>query len=115
MSELLDIHLKADLPNGEEELVGQYRSTIVPHIGEQVLLNLHAGTGNRDGSPLQYSRDARFMVVNVTHIVFNHMQTEEWQIPWSLGKPSDFVEVEVVPQDEDARAYLARLAVPNKK
>jgi hypothetical protein len=103
-SNMMDIYLHAVAPGGQLVDVGEYRTPVVPRIGEEIRLVLHYLGGDPP-----YPRDSLFRVVNVRYKANNLMQTEDWMTPFSRDCASESVSVEVSSVDQAARDYLIRL------
>lgn len=102
----MNIYLDATLPDGTRTEVGLYASPVTPCVDEKITLRLHRG----ETSP--YAPVVIFRVVEVCHEAKNLMQREEWMAIPARDFESSCVTIEVRPDDDAAREYLARLVTP---
>lgn len=105
----MDIYLEAF--NKQETVIleiGAYHSSVVPRIGEKILVRLTSHSEPPYPSPIL------FVVTDVFYTVDNTMQTEDWQYPYPFGSQSVSVTVRVKPpttaEGEAAQNYINRLA-----
>lgn len=106
---LMHIELHA-IVLGNDVTIAQYLSPVVPQQRETIHLRIHPGYQTMPSEELAREHTGTFLVNNITYEVFNLEQTEPWFEPWAAHKVSDYVIIEVIATNDNAREYVQRLA-----
>jgi hypothetical protein len=95
---------------GEKYFIARYQSPVVPRVGEIILLRVHPGYYAAPGEEKPREHIGRFLVHDVIYVACNINRREDWYEPHSPNIVSNDVIINVTPTDDEARAYVNRLA-----